>query len=138
MSRHEWTKGSAPTTDTEYASTQEGMDSARERACKEGMTIVIGEPNVLLLDLDDGAKMNYQVFEKLIELFGDATTESWASRGAHGTHIKLTFDMKQPFTPAEALALECALGSDPLRTLFGVARLHQGVVQPRMLFRPLR
>lgn len=120
----------------DYASTQECMDAARDRAIAEGLTVVLGEPHVLLLDLDDAAEINEAVLIKLIEVTSETPVgETWTSRGGRGHHMQLTFQF-WTFTPAEAMALECALGSDPLRTLFGVSRLKNGVKQPRMLFRP--
>lgn len=120
--------------EVEYAGTQAAMDAARERAVLEGLEIIEGTPSTLLVDLDNGADMNQEMLTKLSEQFGGFTYQQWESRSGCGRHVRITMDVS--FTPAQALALESALGSDPLRTILGVKRLQNGVVQPRMLFKP--
>jgi hypothetical protein len=122
--------------EVEYAGTQEAMDAARERAVLEGLEIIEGTPSTLLIDLDNGAELNQAMVTKLAEQFGGYSFQQWESRSRCGSHIRITMDVT--FTPAQALALESALGSDPLRTILGVKRLQNGVVQPRMLFKPRR
>lgn len=120
----------------EYAGTAEAMKQAIEGAVADGLTIILGEPNTLLLDLDDGVEINQAVLEQLWRQFGETTEESWVSRSGTGRHVVLRFHEDRMFSHAEALALEGALGSDPKRVLFGIARLKFGVENPRMLWRP--
>lgn len=119
----------------EYAGTQEAMEAARGRAIAEGYEIIEGTPDTLLIDLDDGKELNQQMLTKFAEQFGGYSYQTWASRSGTGRHVRIMADAR--FTPAQALALEVALGSDPLRTILGVKRLQNGVEQPRMLFKPL-
>lgn len=120
--------------DEEYAGTHAAMMVAANRALECGLEVVFGTPTTLLLDFDDGAIINKDMYRKVVEQFGAPEQTAWRSRNG-GLHVVLTFP-QAAFEPAQALALETALGSDPLRTILGVKRMLTGVTQPRMLFKP--
>lgn len=134
--------------DGQYAGTQEAMDAAIKEAELNGLEVIYGTPTTLLVDLDDNRLLNTDMLAKLEELFGRATVESWPSQSGTGKHVRVTWAVHEDgllelsdallppnFSPAEAMVLEMALGSDPLRAVLGVRRLQNGVEQPRMLFR---
>jgi len=80
--------------------------------------------------------LNENYFKLLSALVGEVPTMMrWKSKGGVGTHVVLRFE-KTTFTPAEAIALEGALGSDLKRVVLYIARLKNGVEQPRVLFKP--
>lgn len=121
--------------DEDYLTSCKGMGAAVERAKERGLICVYGTEDTLLLDLDDGAVPNVVMLAKLEQLLGPWEMQSWRSKSGTGQHVVLRFPDKK-FTPAQAMVLETALGSDPFRSVLGVMRLLNGVKEPRVLFRP--
>lgn len=120
----------------EYNKSITGMGRAVKAAKNNGMTIVTGTPNTLLLDLDKGASIHEDNLKMLCDLVEEIPTSTrWPSKSGLGTHVVLQFE-KATFTPAEAIALEAALGSDPKRAVLYVMRLRNKVNEPRVLFMP--
>lgn len=118
------------------SSTQSERDKAIKAAEDAGFEVIIATEKQLSLDLDGGVGMNQDVYKKLVEKLGETPRmEGWLSKSGRGRHLLLTFE-KNSFSEAEAVALESALGSDPVRTLFGTLRAKNGVDKARLLFRP--
>lgn len=123
--------------DNPYTPDQKHMDEACAKASKAGMALIYGDSRTLLLDLDDGAAVNVGVLKKLVENYGDFTMASWLSKSGEGEHVVLKFDPgSAEWSHAEAIALEAALGSDPIRAVLSVLRIREGVTNPRVLFKP--
>jgi hypothetical protein len=121
--------------DHAYTPDQTNMDKACETAFKKGMALHFGDRNSLLIDLDRGAALNLVVLKKLVENFGDYTMASWISKSGNGEHVVLRFE-NADWTHAEAIALEAALGSDPIRAVLSILRVKLKVNNPRVLFKP--
>jgi len=117
-------------------------DPAVVRAEQAGFQIIEAKSNQLLLDLDDGKSMDTRIYDKLCEVYGAPKMEEWRSKSGCGRHVVLTFGgglfgTKRPdFSDAEATALECALGSDPMRAVSNILRIQYDYKETRVLFRP--
>lgn len=109
-----------------------------QKAVSEGMEVVISDRRTLLLDLDDeAAKARYRQFlPRFEELFPIEKKEAWKSKSGAGMHVKLTLYQD---APVEArLAMQAALGSDPMREMLGLKRVWNGIEEPSLLFKPAR
>lgn len=102
-----------------------------------GSKIYRGRPVRLLLDLDDHeaeAQFSYMLkIMKQLDFVGVVKQRWWKSKGG-GKHVLITLDRELPV--GERLALQAILGSDVKKELYSIARLHQGVEEPSLLFRP--
>lgn len=117
------------------------VDPAILRAKAAGFRVIRADSNQLLLDLDDGQEINAEVLEKIRDVYGTPEIKEWPSKSARGRHVVLTFKngwLKKnvAFTDAEATALECALGSDPLRAVGNIVRIKMDKEDVRILFQP--
>jgi hypothetical protein len=122
----------------EYNKSITGMGRAIKTAEEAGMTVVAGTPRTLMLDLDKGAEIHEANYKMMCDLLGEEPLATrWTSKSGKGTHVVLQFE-KATFTPAEAIALEVSLGSDPKRAVLYVLRLKNNVTEPRVLFMPPR
>lgn len=106
----------------------------------KGFIVVKGDDDTLLLDFD--SEEGYAKFADTLlrfhgrlgfEYFGDIDT--WHSKSGAG-HRHVVIHLTQPMGVAERIATQTALGSDPVRSLLGLARLRNGVVEPNLLFKP--
>lgn len=112
---------------------QENIENARAA----GMTIVKGNDNILLLDLDtaEGQRQYRQALEMVDDKFDVVGVEAWTSKSGGGrTHVKLLIRHAAP--AAARVALQAILGSDPKRETFGIWKLVNGIEEPNLLFRP--
>jgi hypothetical protein len=116
--------------------TQESLDQAIARAESEGKTVVRPGPNQLLLDLDteQAIRLFWLMIEDLEENFGATVVDRWTSSSGRGLHVVVQLDRE--VTEAEAIALQAACGSDPLREMLAIACLKNGCASPRVLFKP--
>lgn len=90
----------------------------------------------LLLDLDSAEQVLQFVTVGLPTLLANWKVRHihvWASR-SKGTHAMLV--MAKSFTAAERVALQAALGSDPVREMISVARLRAGIEPHSTLYKP--
>ena len=111
--------------------------AAIEQAKKRGMTVVQGDNNTLLLDLD--ASKDVERFKEMHPMvdkyFGIVSEEYWPSKsGLPHLHVKLI--IKASLGPAERIALQTILGSDPKHECFGLVKFTQGHKEPSLLFKP--
>ncbi len=119
------------------AATAYEYNLAREIAILDGMTVVVGEPNRLLLDIDTAQRLAYyQGFaDRVAEAIGGMREiERWTSKSGIGTHVVI--ETLKPFTATQRLVIQAALGSDSLREVLGLALIADGLAEPSMLFRP--
>jgi len=103
-----------------------------EKMEEEGFVIVYPKPNELQLDIDTQQQMDQ--FDRLKWLFDSqlpATEFKMAhSKSGEGYHITVTlpFDV----TNIERIALQAALGSDPLRELLSIFRYSRNDAEPTL------
>lgn len=108
-----------------------------ENAIAAGMTIIKGNDNTILLDLDTkaGQKQFLDNLEMVDDKFDAIAIEAWASKsGAGRCHVKLL--IRNGANAAQRVALQAILGSDPKREIFGIWKLANGIEEPNLLFRP--
>lgn len=119
-------------------------ESAEKVATGRGLVVVLPEPNQLQIDLDDQAA--YDVFCDRLDQFdicnGVAGVQIVVKESASGfphRYVVLTFGLRgfsgfREFSEPERIALQFALGSDPVRERLNVMRLWFGVDNPTRLF----
>lgn len=116
----------------------ETIEDAKIEAMKNGCEVVGGDDHCLLLDFDtiDAKKQYERMRHKVVELWGIEREETWMSKSKHPAHQHMRVTLGRPLIPAERVALQAALGSDPMREMFAVRRLNLGIAEPSLLFRP--
>lgn len=123
-----------PKLDNGYTVDPDSDTVACDAARRAGFDVIHARPNELSLDLDDGAEINPRVFLEIQTHFPEYEVFTWPSKSGKGSHVLFRFKGVK-FTEGEALALECALGSDPVRTAANVIRVKKNMSFPRYLFR---
>lgn len=118
--------------------------SAEEEAKRFNCSIVIPEPNQLQIDID--SEEAYSVFQKRIFEYKyysqlSITIETHPSKsGLPKKHITVTVNDSKSnphvFSEWERIALQFALGSDPIRETLNAWRLLRGAENPSRLFEP--
>ena len=103
---------------------------------KEGFKVVIPEDDEIQIDIDCDAQ--YELFQRMyvrlrkeyedVELISATISKG----GLPGRHIviRLPFDLE---SPAERIAFQAALGSDPMRELLSLFRARNGDSHPTLL-----
>jgi hypothetical protein len=101
-----------------------------------GYTVIQGDPYLLLLDFDTPEQVEQykKMLPHLENNFVVVRKEFWDS--STKGHIHGVIQLGHSQSASERLALECALGSDPKRTLLGVNRLNNDFDEPSYLFQP--
>lgn len=112
-------------------------ENAEKVAAALGLVVVYPKPNELQLDLDSDAA--YKLFAKRfaeLDLAGKGvTTKTCFSKSGHPhRHVTVVFAADVVFDEWQRLALQSALGSDPIREYLNTKRLMEGVPHPSRLF----
>lgn len=111
--------------------------AAIEQAKLQGFEIVQGDAFTLLLDLDNpNQRRQFSEMRAMVDFhFQILNEESWESKSGSGRkHVKLL--LGKSLGPAERMALQAILGSDPKRECFGIAKLASGIKAESLLFKP--
>jgi hypothetical protein len=111
------------------------IESAIQEALNEGMEVTRSTPTTLLLDLDTAASViRYEeLFGIIADQFQLSEWTRYVSRSGNGVHIILK--CRELDFPSR-VALQAALGSDPLREILAIAMYKAGYQEPSVLFRP--
>jgi hypothetical protein len=107
---------------------------ARKKAKAQGLKMVVPRPNQLTIDLDEPTVplSFYQTLDKLSRLW-DLRIEKITSSKSGNKHIYLKTG--ENFTPAEKIAIQAILGSDPVREFLSLYRAqHSNLGAPSLLF----
>jgi hypothetical protein len=114
----------------------EAFDEIEVTAKNLSCSVVYSTPTSLLLDLDTGAQRDQfeRMLPKLNRTFPAKERERWASKSKKGLHVVV--DLETPLAVPERIALQCSLGSDPMREMLGIALHQSGIENPIVLFRP--
>jgi hypothetical protein len=116
----------------------ESFEEGCEEAEARGDTVLVAtDPRELYIDIDSDEQRRQfdRMFEYVAREYGCRVADRWMSKSGPGhEHIIVVLD--RDFTVAERIALQAILGSDPLRDLLTLKRLHDGVEQPIRLFKP--
>ncbi len=112
--------------------------NCEEIAKKRGQVVVFPKPNQLQIDIDTEAQ--WKEFQRREEAFS-CSVEPWGSMeitpsksGLPSRHITITFPTSKTFTEWERIALQAALGSDPIREYLNALRNCCGIANPTRLF----
>ncbi len=130
--------------DTDFTAKKETAEYAVEDQAKrdavvngarlKGFTVVEGDDNHLLLDIDSkelDAKF-WTVFSMMLDRFpGDY--ERWNSKSGNW-HFYITLDSPLPLL--ERIALQAMCGSDPRKEMMSLCSAMIGVTNPVLLFKP--
>lgn len=107
--------------------------SCEEVAASRCLDVVYPEDNQLQLDID--TEEQYQEFLRRTAFFEFAceVSEKPSASGYPNRHITMTFP-NHTFSTWERIALQAALGSDPIREFLSARRYWQGIERPSCLF----
>jgi hypothetical protein len=117
--------------------TPEKFEATRAKAEEKGFEVVMGHDQLLLLDLDGEAAQArfHEQLELVNRMFGVDGYQKWASKSG-GDHQHVLVYLKTPATLQERVAIQAAMGSDPIREILTLIRARNGIVEPSRLFRP--
>lgn len=112
------------------------FDWVAEKVAKSrGLVVVYPKKNQLQIDLDsEDAYRNF-----LDQMDALDIRHSWAvitpsASGLPNRHATITFTNGRTFTEWERIAIQFALGSDPVREKLNIMRLYNGLPNPTRLF----
>jgi hypothetical protein len=119
----------------EYSDTDWEVDGVIAAAEEKGFKVIRSTSTTLLLDLDNGAAHDRyrKVFASLKKVFNLRQIDEWYSKSGVGRHVVLVCD---ELSFESRVALQAALGSDPVREGLAIARFRAGVDEPSLLFKP--
>lgn len=108
-------------------------------AHKKGLVVVYMEDDELALDLDGGASMRLDVLtalnaNRLIVSKSLTTVSKSLNKHLYLKIIDPNTLQPETFTPIERIALQAALGSDPIRELLSTLRAKMGSECPSVMF----
>jgi hypothetical protein len=123
------------------------QDAAIEYAEDHGFRVYRGGARKILLDLDDQSAIDTyrDRLIKVTEIFSSDSVSTevtvtfvekrrWVSKSGRGLHIVL--EASRPLKVRERLIIQLIFGSDPIKELYSLLRIWQGVKEPSLLFRP--
>lgn len=109
--------------------------SAEDAAAEKGLIVVRPGPNQLQIDLDTEAA--YIEFKRRLDYFrfdkGFTKQVNPSASGLPHRHVTLTF-RDRTFEPWERIALQAALGDDPIRVYLNAKRYDNHQEDPSRLF----
>ncbi len=107
-----------------------------EKAKGEGFIVLTPTSHQLFLDLDTtDAYDRYRALRRIAaSLYGFVETAWWFSKSGVGRHVVLEATDAMPIIPR--IALQASLGSDPIKEMFSLWRVHAGIIEPILLFQP--
>lgn len=110
---------------------------ARERAAREGLTVVEPNHDELFVDIDSDADMS--VFEVNVKLFSEhvIAVEKWSvtrSRSGHPQKRHIVVTLNSSIGSRERLFYQALLGSDRKRELLGLVRVNADDPTPTLFF----
>ena len=87
------------------------------------------------MDLDDEQAL--KTYEKVLpivtELFELKELDRWKSKSGVGIHVVLQC---KPLSFVKRVAIQAALGSDPIRECLAISMEIDGLIEPSVLFKP--
>lgn len=140
MNDQDWTLTEKDEREIQSARDEYDFDENCEDAAKaRGQKVVLPLPNQLQIDIDNEEQL--KEFERREESFATGY-QPWrvsmlktpSRSGFPACHITLTFAPERVFTDWERLALQSALGDDPIRAFLNTRRFFEGVKNPSRLF----
>lgn len=108
-------------------STPEDVASCIDKASKEGFTVIRGNHNTLLLDLDGEDRLNYyeMILPKVKKNFELIELTRYKSKSGKNWHVVLQTNMI--LTVSTRVALQAILGSDPIKEMLSLVKLKNNV-----------
>jgi hypothetical protein len=114
---------------------------AMEQAEAEGLEVIHGDSQTLLIDLDDAESIRYYneqlpSIKKELEARGNKLTkkQSYTSKSGVGRHVILK--LKHPLPLEQRLIIQACLGSDRVKEFLSLMRFVDGDPEPCLLFKP--
>lgn len=115
-------------------------EKAEEVAKNRGQIVVFPKPNELQLDID--GQKEYEEFERRFEFFSSIAPELYCpfeivkkpSKSEGCYHITIIFNKNIYLDEWQRIALQSALGSDPIREYLNAMRKLTGIENPTRLF----
>lgn len=109
---------------------------AEEVAKARGLVVVLPQPNQLQIDIDSDELLSE--FESRFETFqwreAFKPKKVDVKNSQHPGHYHVTITLSEDVTEWQRLALQAALGDDPMRSYLNAMRAQFGVKNPSRLF----
>jgi hypothetical protein len=112
---------------------QISSETAYREAADDNLEVVLPEPYDLLIDIDNDEDMKRfdRGMDVMIKHFNAQVIKSTPSRsGLPKRHLIVRLD--RPVSNAERIALQAALGSDPVREILGIVRVQHNDPHPTL------
>jgi len=118
---------------------QDEYDRDEQLAIEQGFEIVKSTPTTLLLDLD--SQQDIQTFDNYFLWFLNRNIitgqfDKWPSKTPGHMHVCLQLTHQQDIRTR--IAMQLALGSDPIHEMLNLTRYHNGIKDPCRLFKKPR
>ena len=111
------------------------IESAIKEAEINGFEVIHSNIDRLLLDLDDEQAL--KTYEKVLPVVAVQLElkelDRWKSKSGTGTHVILQC---KPLSFVKRVAIQAALGSDPIRECLAISMEIDGLIEPSVLFKP--
>lgn len=91
---------------------------------RAGIVKVYGRPNLTLCDYDTPGPPSWQSITRVARMLGIQPAFTRYDRTARGWHVVIEWN--RTFRPLEIICLQFALGSDPKRETYNLARVFSG------------
>jgi hypothetical protein len=113
--------------------------SAEEDAERKGCYIVLPESNELFIDIDNEEQFQLftRRFDELCRVCNYVLTWECKPSKSGGEHRHIVVNANKDFDMWERIALQFALGSDPVRETLSTLRAAHGIENPTKFFEPL-
>lgn len=109
---------------------------APDKAARLGLTLVMPKDDELFIDLDSPdamARFSLLFDDEFTQVYPLASVKFTTSSGGN-IHAYVTVPELKPLKMEERLALEAALGGDPLRQMIAVKHHREGYAYPSVFF----
>lgn len=115
------------------------LAEAKEEAERRDCDVIVATSSTLLLDFDslEGVATYERNRDMVNRMFQIKNEETWRSGSGLPYHLHVVLTLDAVLNVAERVALQAALGSDPVREMLSIRRIHLGDKnEPSLLFKP--
>lgn len=113
------------------------MEEAEALAAEKDCDVIRSTPCTLLCDYDSETEDKIEKFRDFLNTYyGPIQEETWQSSAGVPWRYHRVVTLSREVPIELRLAMQAALGSDPMRTFLDIRRVQEGVEEPCLLFRP--
>lgn len=111
-------------------------EACEAQAQARGQVAVVPKENELFIDIDNLHSLErfYKALVALSRNDNDAFDVTIRSSKSGGVHFHIVVTLRRDVSTLERIALQAALGSDPVREIISLARIRAGNPNPTVFF----